>query len=123
MGCRIFVGNEAGYPNTDRALFFCSTTMWAFGPVFECYEDAEAFQKTVAVDLRRLSETGLKAAYEEWLGATTRCDGCGQRKPKDDVTYSGRMVGTPPYQQMRDLCPDCRPDTKHDAQGPSPAHS
>jgi len=37
MGCRILKGEEG------RAVLYCSTTDWAFGPVFWSYEQAERF--------------------------------------------------------------------------------
>ena len=36
MGVRIING-------TDEAALYCSTTMWAFGPVFDDYDSAESF--------------------------------------------------------------------------------
>ncbi len=39
MGCRILVAQDG------RAALYCSTTDWAFGPLFESEEEASAFQE------------------------------------------------------------------------------
>lgn len=41
MGCRIIEGKKDGH--RDCAVFYCSTTEWAFGPVMGDYEEAESF--------------------------------------------------------------------------------
>ena len=50
MGCRLIIGSEQGC-HDDRAVFFCSTTEVAFGPVFrpegdwDAQEHAEKFEE------------------------------------------------------------------------------
>lgn len=61
MGCRILDGGE------DGAVFYCSTSDWAFGPVFASAEDAEKFQEWLTCDPRALSEQDLQARYSDWL--------------------------------------------------------
>lgn len=41
MGCRIIEGTKDG--RNSCAVFYCSTTEWAFGPVMEDHEEAMAF--------------------------------------------------------------------------------
>jgi hypothetical protein len=63
MGVRIIAG-------ACEAVLYCSTTMWAFGPVFEGYDDAEAFlewwkAKDVR-DLRLLTDAELEHEFYKW---------------------------------------------------------
>lgn len=75
MGCRIFEGWERGEPAgaCTKAIFFCSTTMWAFGPVVEsekgwtAVEIAEKFRESVGVDLRAFSEAELEGYYISFM--------------------------------------------------------
>jgi hypothetical protein len=86
MGCRI-----AHDTDSKIAILYCSTTDWAFGPVFaddddhDADERAEAFLRWLATgpetwrgydkeplqfghfDPRELTDTGLEAAYADWL--------------------------------------------------------
>lgn len=55
------------------AALYCSTTDWAFGPVFqsdEAAEDARAFLKFLGCDPRTLSEKELETCYSDWRQAT-----------------------------------------------------
>lgn len=57
--------------NGNEAALFDSTTMWAFGPVFESEFDATNFMRWVAdrkgiQDVRRIGEVQLKQLHEEW---------------------------------------------------------
>lgn len=65
MGVRIIgLGGEPG----DNVCLYCSTTMWAFGPVFEDAEAAEAFLEWMQPnDPRIYSEQELRAKYHTWL--------------------------------------------------------
>jgi hypothetical protein len=62
MGVRITTGSEA--------VLYCSTTMWAFGPVFDDYDDAEAFlewwKAKGGQDLRLLTDAELEHEHFEW---------------------------------------------------------
>lgn len=56
----------------DAVAFYDSTTMWAFGPVFESDFDADNFanwaQDVKGVnDLRRIDLERLKEIHDEWL--------------------------------------------------------
>jgi hypothetical protein len=54
---------------------YCSTTAWAFGPVFsdsadgmhDADERVESFLRYVKVDPRRLTDQALELAYSTWL--------------------------------------------------------
>lgn len=68
MGVRVLHDRKLGY-----AALYCSTTDWAFGPVF--YEDeevtaadqAEVFNDWLPQDARRYTDSELSAKYGEWL--------------------------------------------------------
>lgn len=77
MGCRILAENGNG-----RTVLYCSTTMWAFGPVFRDAEEAAAFlnwlretpnEEMMAVPLlkrddpRSYSEKSLETLYSKFL--------------------------------------------------------
>ena len=82
MGVRILTDNG------ESAVLYCSTTDWAFGPVFsqsddhDAQERAEAFLRWLpqritafeqepamrrSVDARSLTANGLENAYGNWL--------------------------------------------------------
>lgn len=61
MGCRILEGD-------DGAALYCSTSMVAFGPIFDDGEAAEAFLKWLdGVDPRGFSDQELMTKYSSWL--------------------------------------------------------
>ena len=65
MGVRIIESNRA---MDNYAVLYCSTSMWAFGPVFhEGYDEAQAFLDWLGVDPRGLSESELQEKYREFL--------------------------------------------------------
>jgi hypothetical protein len=57
----------------EQAVLYCSTTGWAFGPVFGASDDkdarerAEAFLRWLVTDARELSDSALANRYGEWL--------------------------------------------------------
>ena len=63
MGVRIITGE-------NEAVLYCSTTMWAFGPVFDDYDAAEWFlswwKERDGRDLRLLTDAELEHEYYEW---------------------------------------------------------
>ena len=68
MGVRILSDRDS-----DQAALFCSTTEWAFGPIFhddgdhDADERAEAFCRWLgAREPRRMTDAELRAAYQEW---------------------------------------------------------
>lgn len=64
MGIRIIESNS----DTDSyAVLYCSTSMWAFGPVFEDREQAEEFLKFVPGDPRLLDDVTLEGYYSQFL--------------------------------------------------------
>jgi hypothetical protein len=84
MGVRILYDPEA-----DVACLYCSTSQWAFGPLFESREDAAEFvawlrsrsagewakydkfkvDDTGRCDPRVLTDRGLEQAVSDWLAA------------------------------------------------------
>lgn len=57
---------------TDRdsgeAVFYCSTSGWAFGPVMDNYEVAEAFLQSLPSDPRNYSDKELGEAWTSFRG-------------------------------------------------------
>jgi len=82
----------------DCVTLYCSTSGWAFGPVFEDADQAEAFlewtKKHVGRDLRLLSDEELETEYRKWLSSTAECRECGDRF---DLVEDGSKL----------ICPDC----------------
>ena len=74
MGCRIIQGVQGG-DSRGRAVFYCSTSEWAFGPVMNGYEEAEAFLEWLPGDPRGYSSVELEKRYGEFRK---------QYKPDDD---------------------------------------
>jgi hypothetical protein len=66
MGVRILQGDQA----SDGAILYCSVSMWAFGPVFEDHDKAQAFLDWLgSVDPRSLTEKELEDKYSVFLRA------------------------------------------------------
>lgn len=64
MGVRIMTGDQP----YDGAILYCSTSMWAFGPVFEDVETAQDFVLWLApVDPRALSDSDLEKRYGDFM--------------------------------------------------------
>jgi hypothetical protein len=70
MGVRILTDGK-------QAALYCSTTDWAFGPVFYDSDDHDAFERAAAFcdwlrkstgkDPREFQDTHLEQKYSEWL--------------------------------------------------------
>ncbi len=91
MGVRILAGD-------DNAVLYCSTSDWAFGPLFDSEEKAQDFLKWLdsytpqELDLnalgkirwrndpRELTDQGLQNAHCMWLSAR-------DRTPHEDESY------------------------------------
>lgn len=69
MGIRIIEGTWDG--TRDGAVMTCSTSMWAFGPIFETAEDVEAFllyaEARGVPDVRTLSDDELSDLHAAWV--------------------------------------------------------
>lgn len=63
MGVRIMEGKEVW----DGACLYCSTSMWAFGPIFEDAIAAQEFLDWLVDDARKFSDKQLKDKYHDWL--------------------------------------------------------
>ena len=61
MGVRILHNQD-----DDYCCFYCSCTMWAFGPIMYSYEEAEAFEEYLKVDARRFTEKELESKYYDF---------------------------------------------------------
>jgi hypothetical protein len=49
-----------------ESCFYCSTTMWAFGPVFDDVIIAEQFLKWLSIDPRQYSDKDLEFVYAKF---------------------------------------------------------
>jgi hypothetical protein len=78
MGCRIMQDVESG-----QACFYCSTTDWAFGPLFPSREAAELFLKTYPDDPRSLSEKDLEVRFSAFVHQYV-CE-CGELRDEDNA--------------------------------------
>ena len=58
MGVRILEDRESG-----EAVIYCSTTEWAFGPVFPSGGHAQAFLDWCPVDTRQFTSARLEEEY------------------------------------------------------------
>lgn len=67
MGVRIIQADGEG--DSQGAVLYCSTTMWAFGPVFEDADEAEKFLDWLVTDPRSLSDGEMETKYGEFLRA------------------------------------------------------
>lgn len=62
MGVRIIDDGDG------KAAFYCSTTMWAFGPVMKDADEAEAFLNWLPTDPRKMTDSDLEARYYDFCG-------------------------------------------------------
>ncbi len=72
MGVHILSGE-------DNQCLFCSTTMFAFGPLFGTDDDVQKFLDWLPIDARRYSDNDLENKQIEWK-ALSECTVCDQRK-------------------------------------------
>lgn len=61
MGVRILYDSD-----NDMACLYCSTSMWAFGPVMNDEEEAEEFIKYLGEDARHFTDKELEAKYYDF---------------------------------------------------------
>jgi hypothetical protein len=64
MGVRIIQGDGLG--DSVYACLYCSTSMWAFGPLFEDRDEAELFLEWLGVDPRGLTDRELEFKYSDF---------------------------------------------------------
>ena len=70
MSVCIFEGKDG------KAVVYCSTTDWAFGPVMESADVAQAFLSSLAVDARTLPDPEMERLYAEFVRVNV-CE-CGE---------------------------------------------
>ena len=71
MGVRILEGEH-------NAVLYCSTSMWAFGPLFEDAAEAQIFLDWLMVDPRGLTDGELEAKYSEFLAIVEKIERAGR---------------------------------------------
>ncbi len=69
MGCKILEAKDGSGMN-GAAVFYCSSSMWAFGPVMESVPEAEAFSKWLPGDPRTYEANTLEQKYFEFRSLT-----------------------------------------------------
>jgi hypothetical protein len=94
MGVRILEDRES-----NEAVLYCSTSGWAFGPLFGSRGEAEKFLETLAVDPRKLTDLELRDRYSEFIDGYV-CE-CGSVL---GVDYEDEA----PVEGERFVCPYCR---------------
>lgn len=69
MGVRVLRGNNEGDSNGYSCLY-CSTTMWAFGGIFNEDEEPEDFlkwlQENTGIDPRKFTDKEMEIKMAEW---------------------------------------------------------
>jgi hypothetical protein len=85
MGVRIF-------SNTEGAVFYCSTTDWAFGPLMPGENVAEAFLKTLTRDARLYKDHQLKSAWNDFNATKMVCPY--DHREADVDTYGNETIFT-----------------------------
>jgi hypothetical protein len=66
MGVRI-ISNQSGDYGEKGAVIFDSVSGWAFGPVFDDYDAAQAFLDWLPDDARRYAGADLQRKHGDWL--------------------------------------------------------
>ena len=73
MGVHILSDERREYSSVGHAVLFCSTTDWAFGPVFTSDDDHDATERAEAFcrwlgtrDPRSFTDAELEAKYADW---------------------------------------------------------
>ena len=61
MGVHVLENKDDRYK-----CLYCSTTMWAFGPIFYEDEDVDEFLEWLKIDPRRLKDKELEDKVYEW---------------------------------------------------------
>lgn len=77
MSVRILVNRD-----DDQAALYCSTTEWAFGPLFGSEQEAEAFlgwahEECPGAGLRNLEPSNLETFVSQFRGLYRECEDCG----------------------------------------------
>lgn len=70
MGVRILKGYLDKDELVERAVFYCSTTDWAFGPVMPDQDTANKFLKWLVIDPRSLTDPDLESKWYDFLNLT-----------------------------------------------------
>lgn len=74
MGVRILSDTRQDYMNISHACLYCSTSDWAFGPVFYGDDEHDAADRAAAFcrwlddrEPRRMTDVELEQAYADWV--------------------------------------------------------
>jgi len=83
MGVRILIDKDSG-----QAVFYCSTTDWAFGPLMRDADVAETFLNWLAEDPRLLVDHDLESKWTDFLMKRMSCPKCGKAEYDDISVYN-----------------------------------
>ena len=94
MSVRILEGTEGGNKDgVTNAVFYCSTTGWAFGPVMSSTEEAELFLKFLdPIDPRLMKDSELEGQYADFVQAFV-CECGGLRDELDAEVKASDQFG------------------------------
>lgn len=94
MSVQILVGNNGV---NEQAVFYCTTTDWAFGPVMNSQEEAESFLRFIHGDPRSREDGELSALYSEFVqkfvcecGTVRRSDQCFWCEEDEPLNQAGQ---------------------------------
>lgn len=116
MGCRILDATMDA--DITAAVFYCSATMKAFGPVMGSVDEAEAFLKFIPGDPRNLDDKKLFAKYAEFVNLfvckcgmvrSETCDWC-----DNDINADKAPLGTDGKHHSAALSLDQCPKSKNE---------
>ena len=89
MGVRIIQGKLDG-DSRGYAVLYCSTSMWAFGPVFEDEFQAQEFLDWLPDDPRGYNDALLESKYVEFLEEKEATE----KAEAEEVEKSSALSGT-----------------------------
>lgn len=91
--------------NGGRAVLYCSTTDWAFGPVFASTDHAQSFLTWLYTDPRGLTDSQLESKYSQWQSVTKLCAFCSLPFQPAEATSADQLCETcyDWQQQARDM--------------------
>ena len=93
----------------SNAVFYCSTSGWAFGPLMGSAEEAEAFLQFVPGDPRTYKDHELEAKYSDFVQQyVCECGDVADGKPGQDEEEEGKpLYGYPRTDGERFICEYC----------------
>jgi hypothetical protein len=101
MGVRILQDKDS-----DKCCLYCSTSGWAFGPIFYSGDEAVKFLDWFPGDPRSLSDQELINKVSEFKSQLLTCHRCGDLINKDEAKFGDTPNGPDDVNQDA-LCETC----------------